>query len=155
VLTSRLSRLSALLAEETKNQTYLDAAKLSAQFIYKHLYDNQSQLIEQNFDLGMSNEDCKVDLTATKVPNMSGEYMQALAVLANLDPDPMWENMYVARFHQSTGPGNNKEANFDRLLQLLSSSTRHDWSSTAGGVMGDVSSNGVKGLSSLGQRYRA
>jgi hypothetical protein len=43
--------LSSLLAEATSNQTYRDAATLSAQFIHNHLLDQNSNMIADGFNV--------------------------------------------------------------------------------------------------------
>jgi hypothetical protein len=87
------NRLSSHLAEQTGNTTYLDAAKLSANFVYNNLY-NVNSLVERNLTLGVtgaSARSCQVNKSAKrKIPSASGEYMEALSVLSALDNDPRW-----------------------------------------------------------------
>lgn len=87
------NRLSSHLAEQTGNRTYLDAAKLSADFVYNNLY-NSNNLVERNLTLGVtgpSAQPCRVDKFAShKIPSASGEYMEALSVLSALDNDQRW-----------------------------------------------------------------
>ncbi|KAK0445664.1 uncharacterized protein EV420DRAFT_1648380 [Desarmillaria tabescens] len=70
--------VSALLAEATSNQTYLDAAIKLANFIQMHLLDS-SNIIAMSSQL---NESCSVDLTAC--PYNSGIFIEGLVVLADI-----------------------------------------------------------------------
>ncbi|PBK61086.1 hypothetical protein ARMSODRAFT_1025986 [Armillaria solidipes] len=72
--------LSALLAEATSNQTYLDAAIESANFIQSHLFDPSNIVL--NSVSSKSNESCSVNSTVFSYN--SGIFIEGLAILASI-----------------------------------------------------------------------
>ncbi|PBK61088.1 hypothetical protein ARMSODRAFT_845346, partial [Armillaria solidipes] len=82
--------LSALLAEGTSNQTYLDAAIESANFIQSHLL-NLSNVILDSVS-SMSNESCSVDSTVHSYN--SGIFIEGLVILADITRSTSTESLY-------------------------------------------------------------
>ncbi|KAK0435929.1 uncharacterized protein EV420DRAFT_1281487, partial [Desarmillaria tabescens] len=72
--------VSALLAEATSNQTYLNAAIESANFIQAHLL-NLSNIVLDSI-LSQSNESCSVDSMVYSYN--SGIFIEGLVVLSDL-----------------------------------------------------------------------
>jgi hypothetical protein len=79
------------LAELTKNQTYTDAAVLSAQFIQNHLV-LPSGLLADNINIGT----CVVDHTTWTID--SAFALHGWSVLADVTGDMKWRDLWVA-FH--------------------------------------------------------
>jgi hypothetical protein len=87
-------RLSAHLANLTSNDTYLDAALMSANFSSRRMFDPTTKLLWQELDLG---EQCVINSNETlpKQPFQTGSFIEALSVLANLTDDIKWTSLYV------------------------------------------------------------
>ncbi|PBK86104.1 hypothetical protein ARMGADRAFT_1128175, partial [Armillaria gallica] len=83
--------LSALSAEATSNQTYLDAAIESANIIRAHLL-NPSNIVLDSVS-SMSNESCSVDSTVYSYN--SGIFIKGLVVLADITRNASTEALYV------------------------------------------------------------
>ncbi|PBK86144.1 hypothetical protein ARMGADRAFT_941034, partial [Armillaria gallica] len=88
--------LSALLAEATSNQTYLDAAIESANFIQSHLL-NPSNIVLDSVS-SMSKESCLVD--SAMYSYNSGIFIEGLVILADITHNTSTEALYVL-----TNPG--------------------------------------------------
>jgi hypothetical protein len=87
-------RLSAHLANLTSNDTYLDAALMSANFSSRRMFDPTTKLLWQELDLG---EQCVINSNETlpKQPFQTGSFIEALSVLADLTDDIKWTSLYV------------------------------------------------------------
>ncbi|KAK7466239.1 hypothetical protein VKT23_004967 [Stygiomarasmius scandens] len=72
--------LSSLLAEATSNETYLDAAKQSANFIHNHLTNANGLIMD-----GISADNCSQ--TAQLSPSNSGIMIEGLAILMSIAHD--------------------------------------------------------------------
>ncbi|PBK61090.1 hypothetical protein ARMSODRAFT_897217, partial [Armillaria solidipes] len=83
--------VSALLAEATSNQTYLDAAIESASFIQSHLLDPSNTVMA--FMSSKLNESCSVYTTAYS-PN-TGIFLEGLIILADITCNTSTEALYV------------------------------------------------------------
>ncbi|PBK86059.1 hypothetical protein ARMGADRAFT_542026 [Armillaria gallica] len=81
--------LSALLAEGTSNQTYLDAAIESANFIQSHLL-NPSNVVLDSVS-SMSNESCPVNSTVHSYN--SGIFIEGLVILADITRSASTESL--------------------------------------------------------------
>ncbi|KAK0187579.1 hypothetical protein F5146DRAFT_1141005 [Armillaria mellea] len=89
--------VSALLAEATSNQTYLDAAIESANFIQSHLLNPSSNIVWYSMS---SNESCSVN-TAENSFN-SGIFIGGLVILANITRNVSTEAFTVAAVATNT-----------------------------------------------------
>jgi hypothetical protein len=85
--------LSAHLAEQTKNQTYLNATISAAKFASTQMFDTKSQIMISDFTVGNSTNQCVVDATVQKRPYQHGGFIEALAVLSDITNDPQWSNL--------------------------------------------------------------
>lgn len=85
-------RLSARLYEKTDNQTYANAAELSAQFITSQLY-NGTIILDS-----VSLMDCS--LGHDLVTYNSGLFIEGLSVYADITRNATWTTLYV-RFDAS------------------------------------------------------
>ncbi|KAK0482975.1 hypothetical protein EDD18DRAFT_1294026 [Armillaria luteobubalina] len=83
--------LSGLLAEATSNQTYLDSAIESANFIQSHLLDPSSIVLDSVSS--KSNESCSMDSTVFLYN--SGIFIEGLAILAFITRNTSIEDLYV------------------------------------------------------------
>ncbi|KAK0435923.1 uncharacterized protein EV420DRAFT_1227377, partial [Desarmillaria tabescens] len=82
--------MSALLAEATSNQTYLDAVIESANFVQLHLL-NPSNIVVDSISL-KSNNSCSID--PTLVSCNSGIFIEGLVVLADITHNTSTESLY-------------------------------------------------------------
>ncbi|PBK86152.1 hypothetical protein ARMGADRAFT_941028, partial [Armillaria gallica] len=86
--------VSALLAEATSDQMYLDAAVESANFIRLHLLDASNIVLDSMSS--MLSESCSVDPTV--YPYNSGIYIEGLAILADITRNKSTEALYVLTY---------------------------------------------------------
>jgi hypothetical protein len=142
-------RLSAHLANLTSNDTYLDAALMSANFSSRRMFDPTTKLLWQELDLG---EQCVINSNETlpKQPFQTGSFIEALSVLANLTDDIKWTSLYVG---VTQGVAVFVYSRKCRMLTLLNSSMSADWNSTTGGVMQDVLNRNMDDTASKGMAY--
>ncbi|PBK86051.1 hypothetical protein ARMGADRAFT_941124, partial [Armillaria gallica] len=83
--------VSALLAEATSNQTYLNAAIESANFIQSHLLNPSNTVIDSI--ASTSNKSCAVHSMVTA--SRSGIFIEGLAILAHITHNTSIEALYV------------------------------------------------------------
>ncbi|KAL0565005.1 hypothetical protein V5O48_017030, partial [Marasmius crinis-equi] len=74
-----VSRLSASLTAATSNQTYLDYARKSIDFLQQHLYRGNATFT------GADARNCSVDPTTKPNPYETGSVIHALSLVASLD----------------------------------------------------------------------
>ena len=70
----------------TKNQTYAEAAELSAEFIFAQLYDNDAGIIWDSIDVGSCN------VIRSALSYNSGKVIEALADMAQ------WNTTWTSRY---------------------------------------------------------
>ncbi|PBK86066.1 hypothetical protein ARMGADRAFT_906517, partial [Armillaria gallica] len=84
--------VSALLAEATSNQAYIDAAVESATFIQSHL------LTQSNIVLGgiesVSNQSSSCSVYPVVAPHGSGTFIEGLVILAGIPHNTSTESLY-------------------------------------------------------------
>jgi uncharacterized protein (DUF2236 family) len=88
-----LPRLSAHLAELTKNQTYQSAALLAAQFQQSQLLVPASNLVQDGFDLNTT-QSCR-RLSSDPRSEYNSPLMEAYAILADITNDDKWRTQCV------------------------------------------------------------
>jgi hypothetical protein len=91
---SRTRSVAAHLAELTSNQTYLDAALLSATFVRNFLL-TPSNLIVGEFDI----RTCHATTAALSTNNI-GVAAHGWSVLADVTKDNQWRDLYVTSLHR-------------------------------------------------------
>jgi hypothetical protein len=89
-------RLSAHLAELTKNQTYQSAALLAAQFEQSQLLVPASNLVGSGIKLG-ANDNCG-KLSNGPTSEWNAPLMEAYAILADITKDDGWRRQCVFSF---------------------------------------------------------
>lgn len=89
--TNRLASLSVYLFEATSNMTYLNAAKLSHQFMESNLYNNNTGITMDIFSVAS----CSVANPNAIFSYNTAFHLEGVSALANASRDPVLAELWV------------------------------------------------------------